>query len=291
MNSSDTPWQPGAASSPGTTITLEGIHGNRIAADTWGDPAGSAVIFLHGGGQTRHAWGGTAARIAATGRYAISVDLRGHGDSDWTATYHRTDFGRDVIEIVRQIGGAPMLVGASLGGISALFAEDLFDGTLCSALVLVDIAPNTNPAGVERILNFMRDGAGGFASLEEAADAVAGYVRERTRPQNVSGLRKNLRLKNDGRWYWHWDPRFLEHTMENRERDFKHLEDAASRLAVPTLLVRGGQSDVLTQDGIDAFRVLVPHAEFADIEGAGHMVAGDKNDAFTDAILRFAAKA
>lgn len=265
------------------------MHGNDLVADCWGAPSDPAVVFLHGGGQTRHAWGGAATRLAAAGWHAISVDLRGHGDSAWTEQYQRTDFGGDIVEIVKQLGSRPMLVGASLGGNSALYAVDMHNGELCSALVLVDIAPRTNPAGVARIINFMRDGAGGFATIDDAADAVAAYLRERNRPKDVSGLRKNLRQKADGRWYWHWDPRFLDRSAEGRERDAIALEAAASRLTIPTLMVRGGKSDVLTEDGIEAFKALVPHSQFADIAGAGHMVAGDKNDAFTDAILAFAA--
>ena len=271
------------------TRVFTGMHGNDLMADCWGAPGDPAVLFLHGGGQTRHAWGGTAVRMAAAGWHAISVDLRGHGESAWTEQYQRMDFGGDVIEIVKQLGSEPMLVGASLGGNSALYAVDMHDGALCSALVLVDIAPRTNPAGVARIIDFMRSGAEGFATIEAAADAVAAYLRERDRPKDVSGLRKNLRQKADGRWYWHWDPRFLERTSAGRERDAQALEAAAERLTVPTLLVRGGKSDVLTEDGIEAFKALVPHSRFADIAGAGHMVAGDKNDAFTDAILSFAA--
>jgi pimeloyl-ACP methyl ester carboxylesterase len=272
------------------TRVLTGKDGNKLVADCWGNPGHPCVIFLHGGGQTRHAWGGTAARISDAGWHAISVDLRGHGDSDWTDDYSRQSFGGDVVAIVREIGGSPMLVGASLGGLSSLFAEDMAEGPLSQALILVDIAPRPNPAGVDRILNFMKAGTKGFATIEEAADAVAGYIRERERPKDVSGLRKNLRLKEDGRWYWHWDPNFLSLTRENRALDVVHLEKAAGRLKVPTLLVRGGRSDVLTEDGIAAFQELVPHAKVADIAGAGHMVAGDKNDAFTNAILTFAAE-
>ncbi len=234
--------------------------------------------------------GGAATRVAEAGAYGVSVDLRGHGESDWTEQYGHTDFGNDIISIVRQIGGKPVLVGASLGGISALAAQDIARGELCHALVLVDIAPRTNPEGVERILQFMRDGAKGFNSLDEAADAVASYLRERNRPKDTSGLRKNLRQKEDGRWYWHWDPKFLSHSPEERKQAAVKLAEAAKRLRVPTLLVRGGSSDVLTSKGVEAFRELVPHAEFVDIAGAGHMVAGDRNDAFTDAILTFLRK-
>lgn len=271
-------------------VLLTGAAGNTLVADAWGGSDGEPVIFLHGGGQTRHAWGGAASRVAKAGACGISVDLRGHGESDWTDTYSHTDFGNDIINIVRQIGGKPVLVGASLGGISALAAQDLAHGELCRALVLVDIAPHTNPAGVERILQFMRDGTRGFDSLDEAADAVASYLRERSRPKDTNGLRKNLRKKEDGRWYWHWDPMFLSRSPQEREQAATKLTEAAKRLSVPTLLVRGGSSDVLTSEGVEAFRKLVPHAKFVDIAGAGHMVAGDRNDAFTDAILGFLRK-
>lgn len=274
--------------------TFQGMHGNTLVADYWGQPQGPSVIFLHGGGQTRHAWGGTSKRMAEKGWFAVSLDLRGHGDSDWTETYDRHHFGGDVIEVVRALTGEgyapPVLVGASLGGISSMFAQDMAQGALARALVLVDIAPHVEPAGIARIVDFMEAGKAGFKTLEDAADAVAGYLRERARPKDVSGLKKNLRLKDDGRWYWHWDPAFLSNVQEDRERDFNLMKEAARRLDVPVLLVRGGQSDVLTDDGVRAFKELVPHAKFADIAGAGHMVAGDKNDAFTGAILSFTAE-
>ena len=289
------------------TRTLMGMHGNALVADTWwhlsGEPGGDlgahsripSVIFLHGGGQTRHAWSGTARKMAGAGWFAMSLDLRGHGDSAWTKTYDRHHFGGDIVEVVRALRAEgvapPVLVGASLGGISSVFAEDMTEEPLARALVLVDIAPDVEPAGIARIVDFMASGKDGFATVEDAADTVAAYLRERARPKDVSGLKKNLRLRDDGRLYWHWDPAFLGNIQADadRQRDFKMMKEAALRLSVPVLLVRGSQSDVLTDDGVQAFKELVPDAKFADIAGAGHMVAGDKNDAFTDAILSFAA--
>ena len=168
-----------------------------------------------------------------------------------------------------------------------LLAQDRPAGALCRALVLVDIAPRSDPQGVERIIGFMEAGKAGFNSLEGAAEAVAGYVRERSRPRDINGLRKNLRQRDDGRWYWHWDPRFIDDARRAPNRPTALFEDAARRLDVPTLLIRGSKSDVLTEDGVEAFRHAVPHARFFDVLGAGHMVAGDRNDAFTGAILSF----
>jgi pimeloyl-ACP methyl ester carboxylesterase len=274
-----------------------GFEGNRLEADVYGHGARIALL-LHGGGQTRHAWRATARRLAERGFTAVSVDQRGHGDSAWidSGAYAFQDYARDVVVLAQQItqrfGAKPVAIGASLGGVSSLRALGIDPGSL-SGLVLVDVTPHMEQAGIDHIQGFMAARSKeGFASIEEAAESVAAYLPNRTRPPSVEGLRKNLRPKPDGRWYWHWDPRFLAgpRTVNTDAETLTALLEADARaLAVPTLLVRGGSSDVVTLEAVEKFRALVPSAEFADVRGAGHMVAGDKNDAFADAILRFLA--
>jgi pimeloyl-ACP methyl ester carboxylesterase len=157
------------------------------------------------------------------------------------------------------------------------------------------VSPNIEPAGAERIGAFMRDHMDdGFGSLDEVADAIQAYNPHRPRPTNLDGLRKNVRQRN-GRWYWHWDPAFISGRLGNidetrvtfGEEGRDRLEQAARSLTIPTLLVRGRQSDLLTEAAARRFLELVPHAEFVDVAGAGHMVAGDRNDAFNDAVVAF----
>jgi pimeloyl-ACP methyl ester carboxylesterase len=130
-------------------------------------------------------------------------------------------------------------------------------------------------------------------SLDEVADAVAAYNPHRPRPTDLSGLKKNVRQREDGRWVWHWDPRFMQGKLGSRDEtraSLVHegrLQDAAQHIKVPTLLVRGRVSDLLSEEGAQDLLRLVPHAEYVDVEGAGHMVAGDKNDLFNDAIVSF----
>src|SRR4051812_11480724 len=87
--------------------------GMRIAGDAYGDPGAPPVVFLHGGGQTRHAWGGSAAAVAEAGHLAISLDHRGHGDSAWHpgGDYSGDGFVADLRGVLRQIAGRPFLVG------------------------------------------------------------------------------------------------------------------------------------------------------------------------------------
>ena len=270
-----------------------------LVADAYGDPGDPPVVLLHGGGQTRHSWDNSARWLGAAGWYALTVDLRGHGDSSWSpdGDYNFERFAEDVRALAATLPTKPALVGASLGGMASLLAVGEADGDIASGLVLVDIAPRVEMAGVERIRAFMRQGLGGFPDLESAADAIAAYNPHRPRPRDLSGLTKNLRRKEDGRWYWHWDPLFmalqepdepgLDGIPGRRMVQAERLEDAARRLRLPTLLVRGGSSDLLSAEGAAAMLELVPHAELVDVAGAGHMVAGDRNEAFTVSITSF----
>ena len=265
----------------------------EIIASEWGDNVNPLVIMLHGGGQTRHSWKGVAAKIANLGFHVIAHDLRGHGESFWDSDGDYTfDAHRDdLVRIIQQLGKKANLVGASLGGmISLSLAGHEEENKHCSGLVMVDIGMRPNDEGSDRIVEFMRSGAKGFASVEEAADAVSGYLPHRERPKDISGLKKNLRLKEDGRYYWHWDPLFLTDRTgmgEVREERFKQLENSAKRIAVPTLLVQGALSDILTDKEKEEFLNAVPHARFAEIQQATHMVVGDKNDIFAEAIVDF----
>jgi pimeloyl-ACP methyl ester carboxylesterase len=171
---------------------------------------------------------------------------------------------------------------------SAMLAEGTSDRVVSSGLVLVDIAPKTNPEGVQRILAFMRSGVDGFASLEAAAAAIAAYTPQRARTFNPEGLKKVLR-ERDGRWYWHWDPRLLDQdrTEVVAQRYAGLLDVALSNIRVPTLLVRGQLSDVVTQEGVDDIVARLPDVTVVEVPGAAHMIAGDQNDAFTEAVLSF----
>ena len=276
---------------PGTPTPMHlwpGAGGVRIAGDSWGDPAGPLVILQHGGGQTRHAWKGAGETLGAAGYFAVAFDARGHGDSDWAPD---GQYGQDVMVedlecVVAALGNRrPVLVGASMGGGTSLVAvgEDRVDAT---ALVLVDVGPHIEAEGVGKIQAFMTRKPEGFDSLDEVADAIASYQPHRTRPRNVAGLAKNVRLGADGKYHWHWDPRFRagRQVMDKRR---ERLEACSRNLSLPTLLVRGGLSDLLSEEGAQTFLSLCPHSEYVNVTGAGHMVAGDRNDVFATAVIEF----
>lgn len=264
-----------------------------IEGEAYGNEKNPIVILLHGGGQTRHSWGETALDFAKNDWYAIALDARGHGNSSWSemGNYYYDDLVADLKAVISKLPSKPSLVGASMGGITSLLLAGEAEEEIAKSVVLVDIAPKTEQKGIERIFAFMSAHTEGFASISEAANAVAKYLPHRPKPSENSRLKKNLRLKPDGRYYWHWDPRMLDNwkaitpdiKIKMEERQFA----AAKNLKIPTLIVRGGISDVVSEKVMQEFLDAVPNVESVTVADAGHMVAGDSNHAFTKAVLEF----
>jgi len=273
--------------SASVTTRLASRDGLGLAVEQWGD-SGPGIVFAHGFGQTRQAWAASAASIAAEGFRAIAYDARGHGDSDWRheGVYAWEQMIDDLIAVADLAGPQPILVGASMGGLIGLAAEGT-RAPLFRALVLVDVTPRWEPQGVDRILGFMRAHPDGFDSLQHAADAIAAYLPHRRERKSPERLRSLLTDHGDGRLRWHWDPRLLDEVAHDSERHQPLLMDAARKVRVPTLLVSGGASDIVSNATIDEFLSLVPHARHIVVPNATHMVAGDENTVFTRHVLQF----
>lgn len=265
-----------------------------LATQRWRGERSPALLFAHGFGQTRHAWNGTARALAAEGFDATTFDARGHGESERVprGDYHMEQFVADLLSVAAESrsadGRPPVLVGASMGGLLGLVAagESAGDAPF-SALVLVDITPRWETAGVERILGFMRAHPDGFASYDEAASAIEAYLPQRRERKTESQLKPLLRPGDDGRLRWHWDPALLDGLIAESERYQPRLFEAASKVGVPVLLISGTRSDVVSSQTVDEFLRLVPHARHVALHDATHMVAGDANDAFTREIAAF----
>lgn len=269
-------------------VPLTGAHDAVLASTRSRGGRLGTVLFAHGFGQTRHAWTATAQALASAGYQTLAYDARGHGDSQWNAAalpYHGEQFADDLIVLAGEQPRPPVLVGASMGGLFGLLAEARWPG-LFSAMVLVDITPRWDTAGVERILAFMTAHPQGFASLAQAADVIAAYLPHRPR-KTEDGLRALLREDGYGTWRWHWDPRLVAELARDSEQHQDALAAAARQVRCPVLLVSGGRSDLVTPQTVAEFLALVPHARHVQLPQATHMVAGDDNNAFTATVLDY----
>lgn len=271
----------------GRDIRLRGSDDLVLAATEWGADEDPAVLLLHGGGQTRHSWKSAGSVLAGHHLHVYSLDLRGHGDSDWArdAAYGLDRHRDDVLALLGQIGTPVVLVGASLGGLTSLLVTAAAPDAV-SGLVLVDITTRVNRAGGQRIRSFMEGAPHGFTSLEEASAAIAAYLPHREKPRTLDGLRKNLRRHPDGRWYWHWDPALFA-TPPDPAAARAELDDAARGVRCPAMLLHGTLSDVVDEDGVAHLETLIPHVRLVSLSGAAHTAAADDNDAFTAAVVAF----
>ena len=225
-----------------------------------------ALLFAHGFGQTRKAWRQTAGTLAMHGYGSLAYDARGHGESgrnEEAQAYSGVQFTDDLIIVAGELPKPP---------------------------VLVDITPRWETRGFERILGFMTAHPQGFDSLDQAADAIASYLPHRTRRKTPGELRDVLRAGSDGRWRWHWDPRLIDELARDSERHQDAIAQAARAVHCPVLLVSGGRSDLVSEETVEHFRNLVPHARHEHLPAATHMVAGDDNTAFTTVVLNYLAE-
>jgi len=269
--------------------TARGHDGLEIAASVAGPADGALIILSHGGGQTRHAWGAAVAELASKGFHVWALDLRGHGDSAWSPSghYNIEDYAADIRAIATQLDRPALLVGASLGGIASTLAAGEPPGLAITGLVLVDIAANLKAAGVDSVVGFMERTRRGFDTFDDVAVAIAEYLPQRRRDGPPVGLEKNTRVGDDGRIYWHWDPAMMDRLPVSSEIG-RRLDAAAANVAAPALLLRGGKSELVDRDSAETFMSKFARGRTIDIPGARHMVAGDQNDQFIQALKDFA---
>jgi pimeloyl-ACP methyl ester carboxylesterase len=273
-------------------VIFTGADGNRLEGGTIGPAGGPLAILLHGGGQTWRSWLQTQHRLAEKGYRAVAYDARGHGDSQWVAPdqYELSDFARDLAAVVDQLGGSePLLIGASLGGMTALLAvgEGILDGA--AGILLADVVHRAVAQGADHIRAFMLRAARGFDTLEDAAEAISRYLAHRERPADLDALARKMRQDEAGRWKWAWDPSVMARPEgpERRRFESERLTRSLSKVQVPVLLLRGEKSEIVSPQLRDEFLGLLPAAEAVDVPGATHMVSGDDNDAFTSLIFDF----
>lgn len=274
-------------SAPYEITTKEGLC---LRGDVAGPVDGRPVVLLHGGGQTRHSWARTMQVLADNGYRALAYDARGHGDSDWSPTgdYAISALSDDLLAVLSDLDRPAALIGASMGGLTAFHAIGSTPDPVARALVMVDITLQPAQEGVEKINRFMGAHPNGFANIEEVAQAVSAFRPNPARRSNPGGLARNVRLRADGRLYWHWDPRVIEATGDGWPQTIaEDLGRLSDRITLPLLLMRGGHSDIVDDSGVDMMIEALPHLEIMDVQGVGHMVVGDSNDAFNEGCLDF----
>lgn len=272
---------------PPLSVTFTGSGGLRLAGEFRGDADASPVVFVHGSGQSRHAWSASAATLAADGWRTVTFDLRGHGDSERApgGAYSLDDFRHDLVAVLETLERPPVLVGASMGGLLSLLAAG---ESRCEvrAIVLADSAHRGNDAAQAAMVAFARSAAEGYASVEDASHALATLGTGSGAPPTPDRLRHVLR-ESGGRYWWPWDPAFGVFWSADHPSHAERVLEAARAVRCPILLVRGAESPLVTEEIAREFCDGVPGTRRVDLHGVGHMLTGDDNDVFIEAMRPF----
>ncbi|MBI1736714.1 MAG: alpha/beta hydrolase [Candidatus Rokubacteria bacterium] len=272
----------------GLTDRFVTVRGLRFHVVEGGARAAPAVVFLHG--ITAHAltWDEEACALAAR-FHVVAIDQRGHGDSDPApdGDYDNPALVDDFAAIVDALDLSRFhLVGLSLGGRVAI----AYAGThpeRVDRLVVVDIGPDIAPAGLARIGTLLGSAPERFERVEDAIAWMRAanplYTEARLRHRVEHGLRRLA----DGGFTWKYDRAIRDRARPGRLRAPVDLWPLWKAIAAPTLLVRGADSDILS-DGI-AQRMIdaQPRAQLAVVPGAGHTVPGDQPEAFLRLLTGF----
>lgn len=261
----------------------------KLHYQEWGSESAPVILMLHGFGLSGHMFDEFAER--AQSRYRlIALDQRGHGDSEWAkdGDYSRDAFVRD-LEHVRDALGLDrfVLMGHSMGGLNAV-AYTAKHPEHVRALILVDVGPEASREGVDNIRRFVQ----GPDELEfEEFVQLAHRFNPRRSLENIrQRMRHRLRQTESGKWTWKFDKRFRDPNAPLRigsDLSNDQVWQLFRSINVPTLLVRGAESDVLTQEVAERTVREMPKARLVVVPGAGHSVPGDNPDAFTEAVLAF----
>ena len=268
-------------------FSVIGADQNALVCDIYGPNEGPTTILLHGGGQSRSSWRIASRRLGNAQFKACALDLRGHGDSDWSpdGDYRIERFVADLVGVIEALGSPAILIGASFGGHVSLVTAARHP-SLVRALVLCDVTPWIEGEATKAMRAAFHTAAAGFPSVQDAAshiDEMRGF------PSNLDPdrLHRHMLRGDDGRLYWRWDPQFFR-SQETQDENLTDLLTAATTdLKTPTLLIRAELSEVVTPQQISKFAQMVPHSRTAEIAAARHTVSADDNDEYASLILGF----
>lgn len=266
-------------------------NGMRFHYLEWGSAANPPMLLLHGFAQTCHSWDFVALGFSDDYR-VIVLDQRGHGDSDWAADgdYSPETQQNDISAVVSEIGLEDFtLMGLSMGGRNS-FTYAANNPDRVRALVIVDAGPQNMQQGTQNIRNFVQQ--------DDELDSVDAFVERvlkynpRRAPEQIRGsIMHNLKQLPNGKWTWKYDKRLRRpgRRMGNDPETEKRLWGYLEALQCPTLLVRGGASDIIAMDTAEKMHAVIPNSQLSTIEGAGHLVMGDSPAGFQRAVTEFLA--
>ncbi|SCW81264.1 NADH-FMN oxidoreductase RutF, flavin reductase (DIM6/NTAB) family [Sphingobium faniae] len=240
--------------------------GIEIVADVGGEAAEQAIILMHGAGESRHVMAPLARTLIAAGRYVVSLDLRGHGDSGRAedGDYSLDALAGDVLAVAEQLGVRSILCGQRLGGLIAMTIAGEQKAETVEGCIAIDARPDPAERAILRAHQIARDGSSGYGDIEQALEQLTPY---RLHLSSKPMLRRVLQQEANGRWYWRYDPALLDEANPRRvdmHRDAPRVIKAVKTIASPSLMLRSGPDALLTASDADRILALNPRIRYRE---------------------------
>ena len=268
-------------------LDFQGFGGVHIAGTAFGSSDDPPVLLLPSLGQTREFWFGSAQALADAGRFAICVDLRGHGDSEHSPDghYQLDAYIGDLRAVLAALPSRAVVVSAGLGALVAIAAVGEGAPDLVTGIALVDANIWVDKRVATRLSEAIERRTVDFDDPSKIVDAIAAAYPSEPRPTSTKRIMSAYARRADGHFEWRGDPRAL------LAADFPAMEPrltaAVGRISVPVALIRGSLNETVSRGTTERLRGLIRDAEIAEIEGTGHYAASDREDDFNAILLDF----
>jgi len=264
------------------------VNGLTLHYVEWGALGAKPLVLLHGITGHARTWDRLAQDLAPKFR-VLALDQRGHGDSDpaGDGDYRAETMADDLARFADQLGLETFtLLGLSMGGRVAMAFAGAHPERV-DRLVIVDIGPEIHAPGLERVRSMM---AGAPERIESEAHAIL-YARAGNPKADEAELRHRvihgLKRNPDGSLTWKYDKALRDMMRAGTRRDTIDLWAPLPRIACPTLLIRGSDSDIFSPEIAKRMLTLLPDGRFVEVAEAGHSVPTDQPREFGRVVRTF----
>ena len=265
------------------------LRGLRFHYRDWTSQQGNApdLVLLHGYTGHCRSWDAFANVMSKQYR-VLALDQRGHGETEWAPAdqYGTMEMVADLDAFVSALRLERfVLLGLSMGGMVAIAYAGARPVQL-ARLVIVDIAPEIAAEGIQNIQQSVAR-SDVFDTVEDAFRRARADNPVPPEGHHYDRVRASLMRTDEGKWTYRYDRALRDPGSQRLRLTVDEGWDAVASFNVPTLLIRGEHSPLLSRDVADKFVSIAKNSQLVEVPGSGHPVPLDKPEGFLDAVQTF----
>ena len=267
-----------------TCTSSDGPH--RMAYHAWGNPSNSKVLICVHGLTRRGSDFKTLAEAMSHDYYVVCPDVVGRGDSDRLKNpmlYAVPQYVADMASLIKQLGVAQVdWFGTSMGGLIGMVYASMPKNPI-RRMLINDVGPRIEPEAIKRLGSYVgqpfvfKERPDALQRLNEICTSFGSHTPEEWEVYNGPML-----VQKDGLWVMHYDPDisvpFASVNPIMAKAGEMAMWHAFKQIHIPMLIVRGGESDLLSAKTVAEMCRVNPHIRSIEIPGVGHAPAFVKSE-------------